>query len=204
MDNTLNLSDETLSRIDEVVPKYPEKRSAALMVIHLVQDELGAVNDLACEWIAQRLNLQPINIKELITFYPMLREKPWGRKHGEFAGLCPVPSEDLMPLAKLFEKKLGVKEGHVREDGEYSLEFMECLADCGQGPVVIVDEKTYENIEGERADNFADLLLDGKLESSEQFKSYEDSLIEVSKIQLPNISDERTNAKRKKDHFETC
>ena len=80
MTNSLNLSDNTLSKIDEIIPKYPEKRSAALMVIHLVQDELGAINDSASEWIANRLDLQPINIKELVTFYPMLREKPWGRK----------------------------------------------------------------------------------------------------------------------------
>ena len=78
-------------------------------------------------------------------------------------------------------KKLGVKEGHVRDDGEYSLEFMECLADCGQGPVVIVDEKTYENVEGERAEKFADLLLDGKLEESDEFVSYEDALLKKTK-----------------------
>jgi len=77
---------------------------------------------------------------------------------------------------KTFEDKLGVKEGHVRDDGEYSIEFMECLADCGQGPVVIVDEKTYENIEGKRAVEFADLLIDGKLEESKEFQSYEDSI----------------------------
>ena len=49
------------------------------MVIHLVQDELGAIDLEACEWIAEKLDLQPINIQELITFYPMLREKAWGR-----------------------------------------------------------------------------------------------------------------------------
>ena len=81
MENTLNLSDDILSQIDEVIPKYPEKRSAALMVIHLVQNEIGAVDDVACGWIAEKLELNPINIKELITFYPMLREKPWGKKH---------------------------------------------------------------------------------------------------------------------------
>tara|TARA_B000000441_G_scaffold111966_1_gene82275 strand:+ start:1250 stop:1804 length:555 start_codon:yes stop_codon:yes gene_type:complete len=176
MDNSLNLSEQTLSKIDEVVPKYPEKRSAALMVIHLVQDELGAVNDKACEWIAQRLELQPINIKELITFYPMLREKPWGRKHVRVCRTLPCALRGSYATCKTFEKKLGVKEGHVREDGEYSLEFMECLADCGQGPVVIVDEQTYENIEGESAEKFAELLLDGKLEGGEEFKSYEESL----------------------------
>ena len=177
MSNPLNLSENTLSKIDEVVPKYPEKRSAALMVIHLVQDELGAVNDFACEWIANRLDLQPINIKELVTFYPMLREKPWGRKHVRVCRTLPCALRGSYATCKSFEKKLGVKEGHVREDGEYSLEFMECLADCGQGPVVIVDEKTYENVDGDRAEKFADLLLDGKLDESDEFQSYEDALL---------------------------
>ena len=176
MENYLNLSEQTLSKIDQLVPKYPEKRSAALMVIHLVQDELGAVCDQACEWIAQRLELQPINIKELITFYPMLREKPWGKKHIRVCRTLPCALRGAYATCKILEKKLGVKEGHVREDGEYSIEFMECLADCGQGPVVIVDEKTYENVEGKRAENFAELILDGNLSDSEEFRSYEDSL----------------------------
>jgi NADH-quinone oxidoreductase subunit E len=183
MQNSLNLSEETLLKIDKVVPKYPEKRSAALMVIHLVQDELGSVDDKSCEWIAQRLELQPINIKELITFYPMLREKPWGRKHIRVCRTLPCALRGSYGTCKTLEDKLGVKEGHVRDDGEYSLEFMECLADCGQGPVVIVDEKTYENIEGNRAVEFADLLIDGKLEDSEEFLSYEDSITNKSNSQ---------------------
>ena len=181
MENSLNLSDDTLSKIDEVVPKYPEKRSAALMVIHLVQDELGAIDDVACEWIAGRLELQPINIKELITFYPMLREKPWGRKHVRVCRTLPCALRGSYGTCKTFGEKLGVKEGHVSEDGEYSIEFMECLADCGQGPVVIVDEKTYENIDGKSAEKFADLLIDGKLDESEDFLSYEDSLTQETK-----------------------
>ena len=181
MENRLNLSEQTLSKIDEVVPKYPEKRSAALMIIHLVQNELGAVDDPACEWIAERLELTPINIKELITFYPMLREKPWGKRHVRVCRTLPCALRGSYGTCKTLEKKLGVKEGHVREDGEFSLEFMECLADCGQGPVVIVDEHTYENIAGESAEKFADLLLKGKLESSEEFVSYEDGLVQDPK-----------------------
>jgi len=181
MENRLNLSEQTLSKIDEVVPKYPEKRSAALMVIHLVQNELGAVDDPACEWIAERLELTPINIKELITFYPMLRDKPWGKRHVRVCRTLPCALRGSYGTCKTLEKKLGVKEGHVREDGEFSLEFMECLADCGQGPVVIVDEQTYENIAGESAEKFADLLLKGKLESSEEFVSYEDGLVQDPK-----------------------
>ena len=181
MENRLNLSEQTLSKIDQVVPKYPEKRSAALMVIHLVQNELGAVDDPACEWIAERLDLTPINVKELITFYPMLREKPWGKRHVRVCRTLPCALRGSYGTCRTLEQKLGVKEGHVRDDGEFSLEFMECLADCGQGPVVIVDEQTYENIAGESAEKFADLLLKGKLESSEEFVSYEDGLVQEPK-----------------------
>ena len=77
---------------------------------------------------------------------------------------------------RVLEDKLGVKEGQVSEDGEFSLEFMECLADCGKGPVVIVGEKTYEDIQGESADQFADQLKQGKLDSAGDFLSYEDAL----------------------------
>jgi (2Fe-2S) ferredoxin len=75
------------------------------------------------------------------------------------------------------EEKLGVKEGHVREDGEFSIEFMECLADCGEGPVVMVGEETFENIEGKNAERFADLLVKKKLNTSKEFVSYENNLV---------------------------
>ena len=77
----MQLTKETLRKIEEVIPRYPEKRSAALMVIHLVQDELGSISNETCVWIAEKLDLQPINIQELITFYPMLRQTPWGKTH---------------------------------------------------------------------------------------------------------------------------
>ena len=175
----MNLSTETIQKIDQLIPNYPEKRSAALMVIHLVQDELGSIDLEACEWIAEKLELQPINIQELITFYPMLREKPWGRKHVRVCRTLPCALRGAYSTCQTLEKKLEVKEGHVRDDGEYSLEFMECLADCGEGPVVMVDEQTYENIDCESAEILADLLIKGKLEDSKEFESYEQSLVTV-------------------------
>jgi NADH-quinone oxidoreductase subunit E len=172
----MELTKETLDKIDEVIPKYPEKRSAALMVIHLVQDELGYISDDTCSWIAEKLDLEPINIKELITFYPMLRESPWGKKHVRVCRTLPCALRGSYKTCKVLEEKLGVKEGNVTEDGEFSIEFMECLADCGEGPVVMVGEKTYENIEGKNAEEFARLLASNDLESSKDFISYEDNL----------------------------
>ena len=58
----MELSEETLANIEEVIPRYPEKRSAVLMVIHLVQDEQGCISDEAIEWIAEKLDLQDENL----------------------------------------------------------------------------------------------------------------------------------------------
>ena len=77
----MNLKPETLARIDEVIPHYPSKRSATLPLLHLIQEDVGYIPQEAIEWVAARLELQPINVYEVVTFYPMFRQKPIGRRH---------------------------------------------------------------------------------------------------------------------------
>src|SRR5580765_8980894 len=67
------------AEIDELITHYPVKRSASLMVLHAIQDQFGWISREAIEWIARKLELQPINIYELVTFYPMFRQEPAGR-----------------------------------------------------------------------------------------------------------------------------
>ena len=175
----MNLSEETLNKIEEVIPRYPDKRSASLMVIHLVQEELGAVDLEASEWIADKLDLQPINIRELITFYPMLKETPWGENHIRVCRTLPCALRGSYATCQKLEERLGVKEGHVSEDGKFSIEFMECLADCGEGPVVMVGDQTYEKVEPGDAEKMADLLINDKLQDSKKFVSYEKAVNSV-------------------------
>lgn len=189
----MELTKDTIKNIDDVISRYPDKRSASLMVIHLVQDELGSISSEACEWIAEKLEIQPINIRELITFYPMLRETPWGKKHVRVCRTLPCALRGSYATCQKLEEKLGVKEGQVRDDGEYSLEFMECLADCGEGPVVMVDEQTYENVDDEKAEKLANLLLKGKLEQSDELVSYEQALVTV-----PVSKSKKSSAQAKK------
>ena len=169
----MKLTEDTLQKIDEVISRYPDKRSASLMVIHLVQEELGAVDLEASEWIADLLDLQPINIRELITFYPMLREKPWGETHVRVCRTLPCALRGSYATCKKLEEKLNVKEGCVSSDGKHSIEFMECLADCGEGPIVMVGDQTFENIDEGKAAKLAQLILDDKLGDTKEFISYE-------------------------------
>src|SRR5258707_7300543 len=78
----MNIPDDLLARIDEAISHYPAAmRSASLPLLHLWQEHFGFISDEAIGWIAQKLDLAPINILELVTFYPMFRRQPAGRRH---------------------------------------------------------------------------------------------------------------------------
>ena len=73
---------DLLAKIDEAITHYPvSKRSASLPLLHLWQEHFGFISDEAVAWIAQKLELSPINVLELVTFYPMFRRHPAGRRH---------------------------------------------------------------------------------------------------------------------------
>ena len=77
----MKLSKAATTEIKEAIARYPVKRSAVLPLLHVVQEDQGYLSVEAIEWIASKLSLEPINVYELLTFYPMLRRKPLGKKH---------------------------------------------------------------------------------------------------------------------------
>jgi NADH-quinone oxidoreductase subunit E len=78
----MNVPPDLLAKIDEAITHYPvSKRSASLPLLHLWQEHFGFISDEAISWIAQKLELAPINILELVTFYPMFRRHLAGKRH---------------------------------------------------------------------------------------------------------------------------
>jgi NADH-quinone oxidoreductase subunit E len=148
----MNLKPETLKQIDEVITHYPVKRSASLPLLHLVQEDQGYISPEAIEWIAARLELQPINVYELVTFYPMFRQKPIGRRHVK---VCRTLSCAIMGgyrTCSEFQKQFGTGLGEVSPGGEVTIEFVECLASCGTAPVMMCNDAFYEGVSHKRAD----------------------------------------------------
>ena len=151
-------------KIDEAIGHYPpdQKRSAALPLLHLWQEHFGLINDDAVTWIAAKLGLQPINIFELVTFYPMLREKRAGKTHIRvcrtlscaMAGSYQV-MENLCAATGIQRKTDLAAAGHtpisVSPDRNYSIEFVECLASCGTAPVCMVNDDLHENVQPDNA-----------------------------------------------------
>lgn len=154
----MNLKPETLRRIDEVIPRYPVKRSAVLPLLHLIQEDVGYISREATEWVAQKLELQPINVYEVVTFYPMFRQKPIGRRHIK---VCRTLSCALMggyKACETFEQEFNTHRGEVSADGEVTIEFVECLASCGTAPVVMVDDELHEKVDPAKAKQLSEQI----------------------------------------------
>jgi NADH-quinone oxidoreductase subunit F len=143
-------------QMDDAIARYPRdhRRSAAMPLLHLWQEHFGFISDEAVLWIAEKLGLQPINILELVTFYPMFRQKPAGQTH---IRVCRTLSCAMAGGVELMENLCAALEIQrppdgegihnriaVSADGNYSIEFVECLASCATAPVCMIGEQLHE------------------------------------------------------------
>ena len=147
---------ELEAECDELISHYPVKRSAALMLLHALQEHFGFIQKEAMEWIAAKLELQPINIFELVTFYPMFRQNPVGATHFKVCRTLSCALGGSYKLhAHLCEKLKLDAHAHGAQttpDGKFTVEFVECLASCGTAPVMMVNEDFYEGVTNAKAD----------------------------------------------------
>jgi NADH-quinone oxidoreductase subunit E len=156
----MEIPSELESRIDEVITHYPaSKRSASLPLLHLIQEHFGYITDEAIPWLAEKLELEPINILELVTFYPMFRQEPYGKHHIRVCRTLSCAMAGSYSLLKTFCRHANIDPeqpehgSHVLKSpyGKYSVEFVECLASCGTGPVCMIDDDFYEAVSEDEA-----------------------------------------------------
>ena len=150
------VSAELEAEVDELLTHYPEKRAASLMALHAIQEQFGWISQEAVEWTAGKLGLQPINIYELVTFYPMLRQQPMGKYQIKVCRTLSCALGGAYELHKHFCAKLGLdahKHGpQTTKDGKFTVEFVECLASCGTAPVMMCNDTFYEGVSEKKAD----------------------------------------------------
>lgn len=150
----MNLSDKSLEKIEKLIPRFPLKQSAVLPLLHIIQEEKGFISKEDIHWIADKLEMQPINVYGLVTFYPMLREAPAGKRHIKVCRTLSCALQGSYKLCEKLQKEFDCPLDSTSEDGNYTIEFVECLASCGTAPVVQVDEKLYENVSLEKVYDF--------------------------------------------------
>ena len=155
-DTSLTLSDSVKQAILAEVPKYPEPRSALLMALHFVQAEIGHVPISVQREIAGLLGLRPIEVREVVTFYPMYHEHPVGKRNIQVCVNIACALAGARKVVRGLEEKLGIHVGERTPDGAYSIEEVQCLGSCGTAVCVQVNNQPF--IENVRADAIDELL----------------------------------------------
>ncbi|MCF8239982.1 MAG: NADH-quinone oxidoreductase subunit NuoE [Melioribacteraceae bacterium] len=139
------------AEIEILVEKYGNDRSALLSILQEIQKNHNHVSDFAQQEIARLLDIHPVEVFSVISFYAFLNTKPKGRN---IVRLCQTITCDLMgkeAVAKAIERELGIEFGDTTKDKKCTLEYANCLGMCDQGPAMIVNDKVYSHLTPEKA-----------------------------------------------------
>jgi len=151
----IQFSSEALALIEKIKKRYPEgkHKSALLPVLHLAQAEFGGwLSVEAMDHVAAVLNLEPIEVYEVASFYSMFNLKPVGKCVIEVCRTGPCWLMGAEDIIRYLEQKLQVKMGETTADGMFTLKGVECLAACGNAPMLQIGECYHEHLTFEKVD----------------------------------------------------
>ena len=160
-----SFSPENDSRAKAIVARYPEGRqaSATIALLDLAQRQNGGwLSGDAIEYVADYLDVAPIRVHEVATFYSMFNLKPVGKYFIQVCRTTPCWLCGSDDLTKLCRDKLGIGKGETTEDGLFTLVEVECLGACANAPMVQINDDYYEDLTAERLSEILDALKAGR------------------------------------------
>jgi NADH-quinone oxidoreductase subunit E len=167
-------SKETLDIIENLVARYPEgkHKSALIPVLHLAQAEFGGwLSADTMDYVATVLQLKPIEVYEVASFYSMFNLKPVGKCVLEVCHTGPCAINGGEALVEYLSKKLNIKVGETTSDGMFTLKAVECLGSCGTAPMLQCGKDYFENL----TDGKVDTMIE-KMKSENRQRSYTDTI----------------------------
>jgi len=170
--NDVSFTPETLAKIQTIISHYPDgqHKSALIPILHIAQEEMGgSLNVDIMDYVAELLNITPIEVYEVATFYSQFYLDPVGKYVIEVCqtGPCAIcGGEDLM---NYLEEKLNIKVGETTGDKLFSLKAVECLGACGYAPVMQVNTEFHEFLDIQKIDEIiAKLISESELKKPEE------------------------------------
>ncbi|PYY01118.1 MAG: NAD(P)H-dependent oxidoreductase subunit E [Acidobacteria bacterium] len=152
----MQYSRELEQRFQKLVTQYPWKRSALIPLLLYAQDEVGYLSDDVVSDIAKRVDLNELEVRNVISYYSLLRTKPAGKY---VVQVCTNISCMLRGAENVFDhcrQKLGVDHKEVTRDGTFSVEEVECIGACSWAPAVQVNYDFHLEVTPEKMDQILD------------------------------------------------
>jgi NADH-quinone oxidoreductase subunit E len=154
-------SEDTYDLALRLIKRYPEgkQKSALIPILHLAQAEFGGwLSAEVMDYVASILNIKPIEVYEVASFYSMFNLKPVGKCLIEVCRTAPCWLKGSEDITQYIEKKLNIKEGETTKDGMFTLKTVECLGSCGTAPMMQCGHKYYENLTTDSVDEIISTL----------------------------------------------
>src|SRR5712692_11400430 len=156
----MTFSPQLEARFEKLLKSYPpgRERSAMIPMLMYAQDEIGSVTDEVVDEVARRTGVTPLQVNEVLSYYSMLHRKPQGKYHVQ---VCTNISCLLLGGEELYEsakKKLGVGHKETTEDGQFSLEEVECIGACSWAPAVQINYDFHHFVTPQQLDKLIDDL----------------------------------------------
>jgi NADH-quinone oxidoreductase subunit E len=159
--NTI-FSPELAARFDKLVTIYPLKRSALVPMLLYAQDEVGYVSDAVVSEIAERLDLLELDVRNVLSYYSMLRTKLAGKYNVQVCTNISCMLRGGYEILNHCKHKLGIGHKEVTRDGMFSLEEVECIGACCWAPAIQINYDFHENLTPAKVDALFQMYRDGK------------------------------------------
>ncbi len=143
--NTI-FSPELAARFDKLVTIYPLKRSALVPMLLYAQDEIGYVSDEAIAEIAERIGIYELDVRNVLSYYSMLRTKPAGKYNVQVCTNISCMLRGGYEILDHCKAKLGIGHKQVTADGQFSLEEVECIGACCWAPAMQVNYDFHDDL----------------------------------------------------------
>ncbi len=153
--DAMKFSEQRLNQVQQIIARYPagKQKSALLPVLHLAQEEFGGWLDTpVMDYVASLLEIDPIEVYEVATFYSMYNLKPVGRYMFEVCQTGPCMLKGSDDIIKYIGERLGIKPGETTPDGMFTLKTVECLGACGYAPMMQMGKYYREHLTREKVD----------------------------------------------------
>ncbi len=151
----MKFNEQQLAEFNRLVARYPEgkQKSALLPVLHLAQESFGGwLSEEALNYVAELLQIKPIEVYEVATFYSMYHLKPVGKYVFEVCQTGPCMLRGSDNIIQYIENTLGIKPGETTADGLFTLKTVECLGACGYAPMMQLGKHYREHLTKEKVD----------------------------------------------------
>jgi NADH-quinone oxidoreductase subunit E len=159
--NTI-FSPELAARFDHLATIYPLKRSALVPMLLYAQDEVGYVSDAVITEVAERLDLLELDVRNVLSYYSMLRTKPAGRYNVQVCTNISCMLRGGYEILDHCKHKLGIGHKETTKDGVFSLEEVECIGACCWAPAIQINYDFHENLTPAKVDDIFKMYRDGK------------------------------------------